>query len=266
MQGYGVNKRNPTPQNPPFDPAKAQTYSAAPFPQHKQLWRSLLLPSHVRRGSPTVQMDGGKRPSQPLMAVVAGQSNGLLFLINSISKCRFLVDTGAEISVMPATGLDTRTKPPGPPLLAANGSSIRTYGTHTLSSFRIQHLLLEVHHRWCDSSPSRCRLPTIQLTPGRPEREETGWRNHPPIYTTGSGHRHVPRSSLGCHLQSRQPIWQIASGVSWHHNTTLCILPSKPDVTGRNLDLGETSRYCHVHCIYKNCDVCGDINFLGCES
>ena len=57
------------------------------------------------------------------------------FSCDSISKRQFLVDIGAEVSVLPATatGLDTRTRQPGPPLLAANGSSIRTYGTRRLS-------------------------------------------------------------------------------------------------------------------------------------
>ena len=76
----------------------------------------------------------GKRQSQSLVAVATGRhGQGLLFLCDSISKRQFLVDTGAEVSVLPATGLDTRTRQPGPPLLAANGNSITTYGTRTLS-------------------------------------------------------------------------------------------------------------------------------------
>ena len=42
------------------------------------------------------------------------------------------VDTGAEVSVVPATSLDMRTAQPGPSLLAANDSSIKTYGSCTL--------------------------------------------------------------------------------------------------------------------------------------
>ena len=41
------------------------------------------------------------------------------------------MDTGAEVSVLPATGLDTRTCQAGPSLKAANGSSIKTYGVHS---------------------------------------------------------------------------------------------------------------------------------------
>ena len=75
-----------------------------------------------------MQLDG-KLQGQPLAAVAAGQKNGLLFLYDSTSQRQFLIDTGAEVSVVPASGLDARTRPPGLPLLAANGSSIRTYGT-----------------------------------------------------------------------------------------------------------------------------------------
>ena len=66
-----------------------------------------------------------------MMASATGQNNSLLFLRDTISGRQFLVDTGAEVSVLPATGLDMRTVQPGPSLLAANGSSIKTYGSRT---------------------------------------------------------------------------------------------------------------------------------------
>ena len=75
----------------------------------------------------------GKRQGRSLLAEATGHNRGLLFLRDSVSKRQCLIDTGAEVSVLPATGLDMRTRQPGPPLLAANGSSIRTYGTRKLS-------------------------------------------------------------------------------------------------------------------------------------
>lgn len=51
----------------------------------------------------------GKRRGQSLVAVAAGHNKGLLYLSDSITKRQFLVDTGAEVSVLPATGLETRT-------------------------------------------------------------------------------------------------------------------------------------------------------------
>jgi cleavage and polyadenylation specificity factor subunit 1 len=46
---------------------------------------------------------------------------------------RFLVDTGAEVSVFPATAADASTRSPGSPLYAANGTPIRTFGTRSLT-------------------------------------------------------------------------------------------------------------------------------------
>ena len=53
--------------------------------------------------------------------------------VASSSKRHFLVDTEAEVSVLPATGLDTCMRQKGLPLAAANGNIINTYGTRTLS-------------------------------------------------------------------------------------------------------------------------------------
>ena len=52
-----------------------------------------------------------------------------LFVTDRISKRCFLVDTGAQVSVTPASKLDKKTGSRGPPLQAANGSTITTYGT-----------------------------------------------------------------------------------------------------------------------------------------
>ena len=83
---------------------------------------------------PTILCLVGKRQGRlSIVAQAAGPIEGLFFLYDRISKRRFLVDTGAEVSVIPASGLDTSTRHSGPLLLAANGSSIRTYGMRTLS-------------------------------------------------------------------------------------------------------------------------------------
>ena len=96
----------------------------------------MLLPSHLWRSGSQVQSTmfvARKRPGWSLRAIVTGQNNGLLYLTSSLSKTQFLIDTGAEISILPATGLDTRTMQLGPPLIATNGSHIRTFGSRILS-------------------------------------------------------------------------------------------------------------------------------------
>ena len=74
-----------------------------------------------------------------IVATAAGATNSLLFIVDGHSAKRFLVDTGAAVSVYPASlrdiigGSHTRS------LVAANGSNIATYGT------RIMNIRLENH-------------------------------------------------------------------------------------------------------------------------
>ena len=92
-------------------------------------------------------MDGKRVGQPPLMAMVAGPKDFLLYISDNRSGRRFLVDMGTEVSIFSATSLNTRTLPstlllaangssiktysiPSTPLLAANGSSIRTNGKH----------------------------------------------------------------------------------------------------------------------------------------
>ena len=68
---------------------------------------------------------------QAIVAMAASHNTGLFFLWDKISGRQFLVDTGAEISVIPATASDkcnTHDKQ-GPLLSAANGTTIKTYGS-----------------------------------------------------------------------------------------------------------------------------------------
>ena len=65
--------------------------------------------------------------------MVAGLKDCLPYVSDRKSGRRFLEDTGAEISVIPATGLKTRISASSQHLLAANGSSIQTYGKHNLN-------------------------------------------------------------------------------------------------------------------------------------
>nr|XP_061827907.1 uncharacterized protein K02A2.6-like [Nerophis lumbriciformis] len=57
-----------------------------------------------------------------------GSAGRLLFIQDSLSGRRFLCDTGAQRSVLPASRLDMLSESHGPPMEAANGSPIRTYG------------------------------------------------------------------------------------------------------------------------------------------
>ena len=97
----------------------------------------MFLPLEVWCCSPEVpgalSLDGKRSGQSPVVAMVAGLKDCLLYVSDRKSGRRLLVDTGAEISVIAATGLKTRISASSQPLLAANGSSIQTYGKHNLN-------------------------------------------------------------------------------------------------------------------------------------
>ena len=79
----------------------------------------------------------GKRQRQPVAAAYSAGAphiSRLLHIKDPLTHHRFLVDTGAEVSVLPATSADRRHPPlPERSLSAVNGSSIATYGTRSLT-------------------------------------------------------------------------------------------------------------------------------------
>lgn len=113
---------------------------------------------HFRRSSPTrqttLQLVGKREGRSSVAASGAGHNNGLLFLYDTVSKRPFVEDTGAEVGVLPATGLGTPTRQPGPSLVAANGSSITTCVKRTLSL----HLACNTY-QWDIAVTSRPSLP-----------------------------------------------------------------------------------------------------------
>ena len=75
-------------------------------------------------------------PAAPRIATVTtckDKRARLLYVKDDISGRRFLVDTGALVSVFPASGLDTRSHRPSALLEAANGSTIHTYGDKVMT-------------------------------------------------------------------------------------------------------------------------------------
>ena len=56
-----------------------------------------------------------------------------MYLLDHVSNTRFLVDSGAEVSLFPASTADKARGPHGPALIAANGSPIESYGTKQIN-------------------------------------------------------------------------------------------------------------------------------------
>ncbi|GFO31281.1 transposon ty3-g Gag-Pol polyprotein [Plakobranchus ocellatus] len=77
----------------------------------------------------------GKRQCQPLGVAVAGipHQPNTLSVVDRISGLSYLVDTGAEVSVYPASIQDRRAQQPTTTLTAANGTSIHTWGRRSVS-------------------------------------------------------------------------------------------------------------------------------------
>ena len=77
----------------------------------------------------------GKRSGQSIVATSAtGLTNGRLFhILDTISHRRFLIDTGAEISLIPPTHKHSTPQDHGFTLLAVNGVSIPVFGRRSLT-------------------------------------------------------------------------------------------------------------------------------------
>ncbi|PIK60124.1 gag-pol polyprotein [Apostichopus japonicus] len=70
-----------------------------------------------------------KRSGQRIVAANVGQDPGRLFYARDrINNTRFLIDTGAAVSVIPPTHTDLRNRGKGPSLNAINGTPIATFG------------------------------------------------------------------------------------------------------------------------------------------
>lgn len=63
-----------------------------------------------------------------MTAVPSSTSSRLFHITDHVSKARYLVDTGAEICVIPPTLAEQRNPPDSPPLTTVNTSTIWVYG------------------------------------------------------------------------------------------------------------------------------------------
>ncbi|BHF60036.1 hypothetical protein SprV_0100299700 [Sparganum proliferum] len=86
-------------------------------------------------GLPILVAETGKPVSQRIDETVFSGSSGsgrTFYVCDTATRRRFLVDTGAQISVVPSTAADRRFPSSGLHLQAANGSPIPTFGSLSL--------------------------------------------------------------------------------------------------------------------------------------
>jgi len=67
------------------------------------------------------------------MSAASQTLSHLLFLTDSNSGHRFLIDTGAEVSIIPPSPAERKNKQECSGLRAINGSPIATFGTRSLT-------------------------------------------------------------------------------------------------------------------------------------
>ena len=94
---------------------------------------------HAKFGEKTLECKppSSKAGQTPARLVTTGTTSllpyHLFFITDNNSAHRFLIDTGAKVSVMPPTRTDRKHPQEGCNLLAVNGSSIPTYGKRSLT-------------------------------------------------------------------------------------------------------------------------------------
>merc|ERR1712015_307707 len=78
----------------------------------------------VRPGKLTVRLACAPR--------LTANTSTALFVLDDMSNVKFLVDSGTDVSLIPASPEDVKASHRGPPLVAANGSAIRSFGIRSL--------------------------------------------------------------------------------------------------------------------------------------
>ncbi|KAM3850574.1 F-box/WD repeat-containing protein 9-like [Diretmus argenteus] len=79
-----------------------------------------------------LQSDGKRECQRSVVAASVGDPSRLLFIYDAVSGRRFLCDTGAQRSVIPASEADVPGEGLGPQLTTANGSPIHMYGVKSV--------------------------------------------------------------------------------------------------------------------------------------
>ena len=80
-----------------------------------------------------MQLSGKRNSRSSFTAAMTGKNKALFYVWDRQSKPNFIIDTGAEISELPATRLDRQKGQSAQILLAANGSKITTFGSRAVT-------------------------------------------------------------------------------------------------------------------------------------
>lgn len=151
------------------------------------------------------------------MSVVSDPKNAQLIVQDHNSGIQFLIDTGAQISAIPATWRDKDQAIQGAPLHAANGTKIATFG------FRTMTLIL-------DNSTYEARLVLADVS--RPILGADFLRQHN-LMVDMRGHRLVQMetcSSISCSLIQQPHLENSLAAVDSTDNQFLKLLDEYPEI------------------------------------
>ena len=128
----------PVSQVSPKTPEASDQWSPSNAKQAKQKSTNFCW-YHRRWGSKFIKPRNATLPARDLREMLtrvtsdAGTKSRLLFTTDRATNTRYLIDTGAAVSVVPAQLHDWKSGEKGSSLRAANGTHIATYGTKMLS-------------------------------------------------------------------------------------------------------------------------------------
>ena len=120
-------------------PRRSPSPSPASVSSHQQLSSPTMCWYHQRFGADAKKCRSPCSYSRNEQVLVVGNAAGnrsqsrLFYVTDTNSGLRFLVDTGAEVSLLPASISDRNRNQTGLPLQAANNSTISTFGTRSLT-------------------------------------------------------------------------------------------------------------------------------------
>ena len=133
LQSWSNGRRSASPHRDNHRPNSEQT------PRTPVCWYHTKFGASAKKCSPPCSFPQQSLPSKlQRPAIDATESSGvsnqgrLFYVTDTTTKQQFLIDTGAEVSVLPPRSTD-RTHRQGYDLQAANSSTIATYGTRSLT-------------------------------------------------------------------------------------------------------------------------------------
>ena len=157
------------------------------------------------------------------VSAVEGQNASLLHVEDSRTGQKWLVDSGALLSIIPPTPEQKSRGPNGPPLQAANGTRIQCYGkTHRTITiggrdFYFEFIVADVRHRILGAdflsefylAPNHRDSVLLDLNPQSPKDDSSPVEFHHPTTLPATLAKGVTSSPVNLVEQATNPYYQL---------------------------------------------------------